>query len=262
MKRRGLDAVTLDLWYTLVYESADERARRHRETRMAWVVPLRAAGVAPARAGRLYGAMLQAALASQDRGTAWTLPEQAAWIERRVRRAVDVPWVAERLERSVDHSAAHPTPGALDCLRRLRDDGLHIGLVSNITTEPAPAIRRLLGRLRLTPWFDHIVLSNELGRSKPDPFPFRECLRHLRSEPGRALHVGDLPADIEGARRAGMRSILYTGADPWSRRLDRQARRGVPADVPRLARWSAWREPWLPESLSTSRRPTAGRRGD
>jgi HAD superfamily hydrolase (TIGR01549 family) len=250
-----IQAATLDLWYTLVYETAPERARRHREAQQAWVVPMRAAGVPPPRAAQLYTAMLHEALAVQDRGTAWTIARQAQWIGRRIDRRLDVPWIMERLERSVDRAKIHTTPGALACLQRLSDDGVRIGLVSNITTEPSDAIRRLLDRLRLTPWFDAIVLSNEFGRSKPDPAPFRHCLRQLRSLPHRAVHVGDLPADTVGARRAGMRAILYTGADPWSRLSDRRARRQVARDVSRIGRWGEWRTPWVVPLPAPGRRP-------
>ncbi|MCI4322991.1 MAG: HAD family hydrolase [Thermoplasmata archaeon] len=259
--RTSLRGVTLDLWYTLIYETAPERSRRRRETREAWARPLRDAGVRPARARSLYAGMLREALAAQDRGHAWTIADQTAWMERRVGAKLDGAQIAARLVQSLDRAEIRLTPGLPDCLERLTETGVRLGLVSNITTEPGVAVHRLLDRLRLTKWFDAIVLSNEFGRSKPDPALFRHCLRRIRCPPALAMHVGDLPVDVEGARSAGMRSALYVGADRWSRRLDRRRRHEVPEEVRRIAQWSEWRAPWVVPPAPGVDGRLAGRRG-
>ena len=62
-----------------------------------------------------------------------------------------------------------------------------------------------LARLGLTAVIDEVVTSAEAGAPKPDPAVFRLALSRLGVMPGRAVHVGDAPADEEGARAAGMR---------------------------------------------------------
>ena len=52
---------------------------------------------------------------------------------------------------------------------------------------------------------DVVVSSAEAGASKPDPAIFRLALERLGVQPERTLHVGDSPADAEGAQAAGMR---------------------------------------------------------
>ncbi len=78
----------------------------------------------------------------------------------------------------------------------------------------------LLKRLGLTPFFDAVVTSSEVGVEKPDGRIFTEALRRLEVEPGEALHVGDSPLDdVEGAIAAGMEAV----------RLDRSRRHsGIP----------------------------------
>ncbi len=50
---------------------------------------------------------------------------------------------------------------------------------------------------------------------KPEPPLFRMALRHLELEPAAAAMVGDsLASDIGGARRVGMRTVLYAPGGP------------------------------------------------
>jgi beta-phosphoglucomutase-like phosphatase (HAD superfamily) len=59
--------------------------------------------------------------------------------------------------------------------------------------------------LGLTPLVDAVVASSDAGAGKSDPAIFTHALDLLGVEPGRALHVGDQPADEEGAAAARMR---------------------------------------------------------
>ena len=49
-----------------------------------------------------------------------------------------------------------------------------------------------------------VVTSAEAGAPKPAPAIFLLALKRLGVHPERAAHVGDSPADEEGARAAGM----------------------------------------------------------
>jgi putative hydrolase of the HAD superfamily len=85
----------------------------------------------------------------------------------------------------------------VDTIARLRALGLPLAVVSN-WDETLPE--------RLEAFdVDVVVSSAEAGASKPDPAVFRLALERLGVRPERALHVGDSPADQEGARAAGMR---------------------------------------------------------
>jgi FMN phosphatase YigB (HAD superfamily) len=68
--------------------------------------------------------------------------------------------------------------------------------------------RGLLEGAGLHVHFGHLLLSDEIGVSKPDERIFRMALDHLRLPPERVAMLGDrLDLDIEPARRLGMLAI-------------------------------------------------------
>jgi len=97
----------------------------------------------------------------------------------------------------LDAIAFEPMPGAPAALERLRAHGLALAVVSN-WDETLP--ERLAGF-----HVDAVVSSGEAGAPKPDPAIFRLALERLGVRAERALHVGDSPADEQGAHRAGLR---------------------------------------------------------
>lgn len=67
-------------------------------------------------------------------------------------------------------------------------------------------LHRILDDHGLGSWFESMIISSEVGVSKPHPRIFDVALRAARVPPGVCLHVGDeLKADGDGAREAGMR---------------------------------------------------------
>jgi len=88
---------------------------------------------------------------------------------------------------------------------------LSIGLVSNFSY--GKAIREALRKLRLNRFLDVVIISDEVGWRKPHPKIFQMFLDELKLDPDEAIYVGDdLKYDIEGARAAGMRTVLVSGS--------------------------------------------------
>ena len=58
--------------------------------------------------------------------------------------------------------------------------------------------------------FDLIATSAELPSYKPEPEAFLYVANHFGVQPEELLHVDDSPRHIEGARNAGIQTILYT----------------------------------------------------
>lgn len=76
-----------------------------------------------------------------------------------------------------------------------------------------------LGAIGLTHYFERSLAARDAGALKPDSRIF-EMLLHASGVPAsRALHVGDDPeADVEGARRAGIRPVwLNRHGSEWPR---------------------------------------------
>jgi putative hydrolase of the HAD superfamily len=110
-------------------------------------------------------------------------------------------------------------------LDRLRAAGLRLVVVSNANGR----LRAAFDRCGLTPHFDDIIDSTEVGYEKPDPQIFRLALARAAAAPERVVHVGDLyHVDVVGARAAGIRGMLLDAAGLYG-----------DADCPRVATLSA-----------------------
>lgn len=76
----------------------------------------------------------------------------------------------------------------------------------------------------LTPLFRHrFVTSASLRLSKPDPEAFAACLDRLGYAPHSTLFVDDKPANIEGAKQAGIDAFVFENESQFA---DELARRG------------------------------------
>lgn len=81
----------------------------------------------------------------------------------------------------------------------------------------------------LVPYFDHIVISGDFGKGKPDPAIFEHTLDLLSVNREEAIMVGDnLMTDILGASRTGIKSV-------WINRHEKKQREVIPTyEVPNL----------------------------
>ena len=99
-----------------------------------------------------------------------------------------------------------PLPHALETVARIAE-ALPVAIVTNGMTE----IQR--SRLALSPLKDlvaDVVISEEVGVSKPRPELFNIALDRLGAKPREALMVGDgVNSDIRGANNAGIDACWY-----------------------------------------------------
>lgn len=90
-----------------------------------------------------------------------------------------------------------------DVIRTLEDLAareVKLGIISNWDDRLIP----LLERLGLKKYFDTIIVSCNVGFTKPSPVIFEQAVRWLKVLPENLLHVGDSPKeDIDGASAAG-----------------------------------------------------------
>ncbi len=100
-----------------------------------------------------------------------------------------------------------PFPGVEDCLRKLKSDGVKLGICTNKPTEPAKAICDQLG---LGTFFDVILGAEPDKPKKPDPAPLLSCIAALGGNTGGALYVGDSEVDYQTARNAGVPFRLFS----------------------------------------------------
>lgn len=93
----------------------------------------------------------------------------------------------------------------LTSLNRWRAMGIELGVISNFDSR----LYRVLGVLGLTPYFQSITISTEVGVAKPGSKIFRTALAKHNCSPSDAWHIGDSESeDYAGARALGMHAIL------------------------------------------------------
>lgn len=87
-------------------------------------------------------------------------------------------------------------------------DRYRIGLISVTGVSPGRIVREILREYGVLDYFEVLTFSDEVKLVKPNPRLFTTCLDELDVEPCNAVHVGDsFKSDIVGAIDAGMRSI-------------------------------------------------------
>ncbi|MEM4700163.1 MAG: HAD family hydrolase [Candidatus Nezhaarchaeales archaeon] len=92
-------------------------------------------------------------------------------------------------------------------LRELAEAGVPMAVVSNVSTHWLA--EETLRRLGLSGFFKSVVTSAQVGWRKPHPSIFIKALEALGAKVSEAIFVGDDPvADIEGAKRLGLKAVL------------------------------------------------------
>ncbi|HEV7976833.1 HAD-IIIA family hydrolase [Amycolatopsis sp.] len=161
---------------------------------------------------------------------------QAVLFDRDDTVIVNIPYLA-------DPALVEPMPGAVEALRRLRSEGIRVGMVSNqsgvarglVSREQLRAVNARAEEL-LGPFgtWQICVHGDEDGCAcrKPAPGLVRQAALALGVDVRRCVVVGDILADVTAATSAGARGILVPTkhtlpAEVESARLDATVARDV-----------------------------------
>lgn len=91
--------------------------------------------------------------------------------------------------------------------------GLKLGLLSDA---PRMSAWTRLVSLGLDSYFSAVVTTEDTGKKKPDPAPFRLVLSRLAVEPNESIMIGDwAERDIAGAKAMGMRTAFARYGDDF-----------------------------------------------
>ena len=102
-------------------------------------------------------------------------------------------------------------PGVIDTLKELRERGLKLAIVSDMTTEIQ---LEKIHHLKISSYFDTIVTSEEVGIEKPHPSMFHSALHRVQLLAKDVLMIGDNPSkDIVGAEALGIETIQIVTRD-------------------------------------------------
>jgi putative hydrolase of the HAD superfamily len=104
-------------------------------------------------------------------------------------------------------------PAMFDLLRRAKDAGLRLALLSN-------SWGNSYDRTGWDDLFDAVVISGEVGMRKPEPRIFQHVAELLGVPPERCVMLDDLPWNIEAARAAGMSALLHESVGATALQLE------------------------------------------
>jgi HAD superfamily hydrolase (TIGR01509 family) len=104
----------------------------------------------------------------------------------------------------------------LDYIRRLKKDH-KIGLLSNIATN---WIRDQFLEEAEQELFDEMILSFEVGMTKPDPRIFMLACERLRVGTHEAVLIDDIESYCEAARQEGLKAVVYRDFDQLKAELE------------------------------------------
>jgi len=162
----------------------------------------------------------------QSGGKTEQLPTEEVFRQGFASLGLDVP---EALLRQMGDSILAPgirytvDPETPVVLRALKERGLRLGAVSN-TYQSREALTSRLSEHGLWSYLDALVISSEVGLTKPHPAIFQAALDRLGVTASETVFVGDIVwADILGAQALGMRAVLthqYLQDDPGESKPD------------------------------------------
>ena len=106
-------------------------------------------------------------------------------------------------------------PDMVAGVRRLHDDGVRTGLVSN-----SWGSRRYPHEL-IAELFDGVVISGDEGFRKPDPRMYELGAARIGAAPSECVFVDDLELNLGAARELGMATVHHVAAAQTLAELDR-----------------------------------------
>ena len=118
-------------------------------------------------------------------------------------------------------------------------------MLSNFTHPPAA--RGLLDHFGLTPFFEVVLISGDLGYRKPHFSVFEQLISDLGVERDQILFIGDdLEPDIRGAKEAGLNPVWMTyvrdNRVPTFPGYTAAREEEADPDVPRISHWQDLQE--------------------
>jgi 2-haloacid dehalogenase len=108
--------------------------------------------------------------------------------------------------------------GTAEILRDLRHRGLRLFALSNWAAETFAIARGMIAELAL---FEDILISGEARLLKPEAEMFELACRRFGVALAEAFFVDDIPANVEGARAAGLTAIQFTDSRALRQELER-----------------------------------------
>jgi 2-haloacid dehalogenase len=102
-----------------------------------------------------------------------------------------------------------PIQPTVDILGELRQAGVPLFALSNWSAETYPIARK---RFEFLGWFDSVVISGDMGITKPDPRIYHHLLEANRLKAESTLFIDDHVANVEAAAALGFVALPFSDA--------------------------------------------------
>jgi 2-haloalkanoic acid dehalogenase type II len=118
-----------------------------------------------------------------------------------------------------EYAQARLYPEVRKVLQGLRKRGLKLGVVTNGLKSDAD---KVLPQVGLTNTFDVVVVTDSVGKMKPDKDIFLHALKKLDVTPHEALFIGDrIEEDYNGAKNTGIKALLIDRENKIEENVDK-----------------------------------------
>lgn len=225
-----IEAITFDLWDTIVHDDSDEPKRRSRgllgkkaeRRRLLWEALDRESPIDEAAVTLAYDTA-DAAFNTvwHDQHVTWPIRTRLEVVLKGLKRSLadgafaKVIGAHERMEVDIPPDIIAGCAEALAAL----SERYKLAIVSDAIVTPGRELRKLLELHGVAEFFSGFAFSDEVGRSKPHRAMFASAAEQIGVPIERMLHVGDRDHnDIKGPQRLGMKAVLFTA----SRDVDRE----------------------------------------
>lgn len=220
----AIEAITFDLWDTIVKDDSDEPERQRLglktkyETRreLLWQHLRQVSELSYERVCLAYD-VADAAFNRvwHDQHVTWKFEERLAVILDGLKLSLpkdlrqEVIDQTERMEVEIPPKLIN---GIAETLKNLSVN-YKLAVVSDAIVTPGRNLKAMLDNYQLADYFSGFAFSDEVGHSKPHPSMFESAASQLGVPFNRIVHIGDRQHnDIQGSQMLGIRAILFTGA--------------------------------------------------
>ena len=138
-----------------------------------------------------------------------TRNEALAWELIAKERGVLLPKDWTRLCEAQQLSCIHERPKMMDLVHTLKEAGYQVAMLSNISRREACLVRKL----GYYDSFDPVLLSCEIGVSKPKPKAFEILRRRLKKSGKQIIFIDDKAQNIKAAANVGIDGIQFISYD-------------------------------------------------
>lgn len=218
-----VEAITFDLWDTVINDDSDELEREKRGLRskrdergfVVWESLIERGEISLETVQQAYEEVNREfnRVWHSDYVT-WTVDERLTRILQRLDCQLTDSKFSETVDK-LERMEIDIPPVPVDGIKDVLDDlsaGYPLAVVSDAIVTPGRYLRVWLEIHDLLKYFSGFAFSDEVGHSKPHPDMFHSAVSQLGVDLQQVVHIGDRDHnDIQGAQALGMKAILFTG---------------------------------------------------